>query len=101
MGHDDTRVEYRIDDGEWKPMQRARQPDPRVVGENMRDDEATALRGYDRLPEAAPSEHLWRGALPTNLDAGEHRVQVRAFGVVPDHEVEEVATSYRLVDGAP
>jgi hypothetical protein len=101
MGRDDTRVEYRIDGGEWKPMQRARQPDPRVVAENMRDDEAAALRGYDRLPEATSSEHLWRGTLPTHLDAGEHRVQVRAFGVVPDHDVEEAATSYRLVDGAP
>ena len=101
MGRDDTRVEYRIDDGEWKPMQRVRQPDPRVVAENIRDDEAAALRGYDRLPEATSSEHLWRGALPTHLDAGEHRVQVRAFDVVPHHDVEEVATSYRLVDGTP
>ena len=99
MGRDDTRVEYRIDEGEWKMMQRARQADPRVVAENMRDDETAALRGYDRLPEATSSEHLWRGALPTHLDVGEHRVQVRAF--VPDHDVEEVATSYRLVDGAP
>lgn len=101
MGRDDTRVEYRIDDGEWKPMQRVRQPDPRVVAENIRDDEAAALRGYDRLPEATSSEHLWRGALPTHLDAGEHRVQVRAFDVVPHHDTEEVATSYRLVDGTP
>jgi len=99
MGRDDTRVEYRIDDGEWQPMQRVVQPDPRVVAENMRDDEATALRGYDRLPGASPSTHLWRGTLPTKLDAGKHRVQVRAFGVVPGREVEQVETSYRLDDG--
>ena len=101
MGRDDTRVEYRIDEGEWKPMQRARQPDPRVVAENMRDDETTDLRGYDRLPEATSSEHLWRGALPTHLDTGEHRVQVRALRVLSGHDVEMAATSYRLVDGAP
>lgn len=101
MGRDDTRVDYRIDDGDWKPMQRVRQPDPRVVAENLRDDEAAALRGYDRLPEATPSEHLWRGALPTHLEVGAHRIRVRAFAVVPGHEVEEVETSYRLVDGAP
>lgn len=101
MGHADTRVEYRIDDGEWKPMQRVEQPDPALVAENVRDDEATALRAYDRLPQAAPSAHLWRGTLPTDLEAGEHRVTVRAHGVVPGREYEEATTSYRLVEAAP
>jgi hypothetical protein len=101
MGRDDTRVEFRIDDGEWKPMQRVEQADPRVLEENMRDDAAAALRGYDRLPEATPSAHLWRGALPTNLDAGEHRVTVRAHDVVPGREFEEARTTYRLEEKAP
>ncbi|GAB3352399.1 calcineurin-like phosphoesterase C-terminal domain-containing protein [Lysobacter tyrosinilyticus] len=101
MGHDDTRVEFRIDEGEWKPMQRVVQPDPRVVEENLRDDAVAVLRGYDRLPEAAPSMHLWRGTLPTQLEAGEHHVRVRAFGVVPGHVAEQEATSYRLVEGTP
>jgi hypothetical protein len=101
MGRDDTRVEYRIDDGEWRPMQRVEQPDPRVVGENIRDDQAAALRAYDRLPQAAPSKHLWRGSLPTDLAAGEHRISVRAHGVVPGREFEEIRTSYQLVEGAP
>lgn len=99
MGRDDTHVEFRIDDGEWKAMQRVVQPDPRVVAENMRDDDATALRGYDRLPEAAPSQHLWRGTLPTQLETGEHHVRVRAFDVVPGRESIDAATSYRLMDG--
>ncbi|QNP42232.1 calcineurin-like phosphoesterase C-terminal domain-containing protein [Lysobacter solisilvae (ex Woo and Kim 2020)] len=101
MGRDDTRVEYRIDEGEWKPMQRVEQPDPRLLAENARDDEATALRGFDRLPEASPSMHLWRGPLPTNLQVGSHRVQVRAFHVVPGREVEQVETSYSLFNGEP
>ena len=99
MGRDDTRVEFRIDDGEWKPMQRVEQPDPRVVEENMRDDDAPELRGYDRLPEASASMHLWRAALPTHLEIGVHRVRVRAFGVSPGHETDEAEASYRLVDG--
>ena len=101
MGHSDTRVEYRIDDGAWKPMQRVVQPDPRVVEENIRDDATAVLRAYDRLPEAWPSLHLWRGTLPTDLDPGEHRVRIRAFGLVPGRESEQVETSYRLVEGAP
>lgn len=99
MGRDDTRVEYRIDDGEWKPMQKVVQPDPALLAENMRDDLAGGLRGYDRSPEAEPSQHLWRGALPTELEAGEHPVEVRAF----DRWRGEVraSTRYRLADFAP
>ncbi|MCY1313421.1 hypothetical protein D9M70_639440 [compost metagenome] len=78
MGQDETKVEYRIDEGQWKPMALVRQPDPTLLAENMRDDGADALRGYDRSPEAEPSRHLWRGALPTGLAAGEHRIEVRA-----------------------
>ena len=77
MGDDDTRVEFRVDGGEWKPMKKVMQPDPNLLAENMRDDAADALRGYDRSPEAEPSPHLWRGALPTDLAIGEHEVEVR------------------------
>ncbi len=79
MGMDATRVEYRIDGGAWRAMQRVPAPDPRVVAENVRDDEADTLRAYDRAPQAVPSTHLWRGTLPTDLPAGEHHVEVRAF----------------------
>lgn len=63
MGDDDARVEYRVDDGGWQPMRKVLQPDPGLLAENMKDDEADALRGYDRSPEATASRHLWRGAL--------------------------------------
>ena len=48
-----------------------------IAADALRDDEAAALRGYDRSPEATPSPHLWRGALPTHLSRGEHEVEVR------------------------
>lgn len=98
MGRDDSRVEYRVDGGEWKPMQRVPQPDPRMLAENMRDDAAEALRGYDRSPEAAPSAHLWRGALPTELAIGEHRVEVRAFDAWQGEQ--RAQTRYRLAAAA-
>ncbi|HRN61407.1 MAG TPA: calcineurin-like phosphoesterase C-terminal domain-containing protein [Luteimonas sp.] len=79
MGHDGTRVEYRIDGGDWKPMAKVLAPDPRLLLENARDDLADALRGLDRSPEAEPSTHLWRGALDTKLAAGLHDVEVRTF----------------------
>lgn len=94
MGHDDTRVEYRIARGEWKPMVKVEAPDPRLLVENARDDLADALRSFDRSPEAEPSTHLWRGALDTRLPAGEHEVEVRAFD---DEGLEHRArTAYRL-----
>lgn len=95
MGMDDTRVEYRIDGGAWLPMQRVAAPDPRMVAENVRDDEAAALRAHDRAPQAAISTHLWRGTLPTDLPAGEHRIEVRAFD--PWRGVRGARSSYRLV----
>lgn len=95
MGHAGTRVEYRVDGGEWRPMAQVQRPDPRLLAENARDDLADGLRGYDRSPEAEPSPHLWRGALPTDLPAGEHVVDVRAFD---DWQGEQRArVRYRLV----
>ena len=96
MGEGDTRVEYRIDDGAWKPMQRVIQPDPVLVAQNVADDASDALRGYDRAPEADPSTHLWRGTLPTDLPSGEHRVQVRAFDRWQGEQ--HAQTRYRLDD---
>ncbi len=99
MGDDDTRVEYRVGGGDWKPMKLVRQPDPRLLVENIRDDLAERLRGYDRSPEATPSLHLWRGALPTDLALGEHRIEVRAW----DRWRGELRaqTAYRLETASP
>lgn len=99
MGDDDSRVEFRVDDAAWRPMKKVQQADPRLLAENMRDDEAEALRGFDRSPEAEPSPHLWRGTLPTDLAAGEHRIEVRAL----DRWRGEVraTTSYQLQEAQP
>lgn len=94
MGREDSKVEYRIDGGKWMPMTKALQPDPALVAENMRDDQAPRLRGYDRAPPAGPSPHLWRGALPTDLVVGEHSIEVRTFDAWRGEQ--SAKTSYRL-----
>jgi hypothetical protein len=99
MGMDDSRVAYRIDDGDWRPMRKVLQPDPALLVENVRDDLAEALRGYDRSPEAEPSPHLWRGTLATDLAAGEHRVEVRYLD--PWRGEQRAVTTYRLEDASP
>lgn len=99
MGMDGSRVEYRIDDGDWQPMTKVLQPDPNLLAENVRDNEADNLRGYDRAPEAKPSPHLWRGRLSTDLELGEHQVEVRFFD--PWFGEQRASTSYRLQHAAP
>jgi len=79
MGMDDTRVEYRIDGGQWRPMRKVYRPDPWLLAENARDDASPELRSRDRSVEATFSPHLWRGTLPTSLPEGEHSIEVRAF----------------------
>ncbi len=78
MARPDTVVEARIDDGEWRTMQRVLQPDPLVLQVNADDDRSAVLRAYDRAPEATASGHLWRMALPTDLPVGTYRITVRA-----------------------
>ncbi len=96
MGDATTKVEYRIDDGAWKPMTRVLKPDPRLVLENAADDTADRLRGYDRSAEAVTSTHLWRGVLATDLAFGTHRVEVREFD--PWLGERHAQMSYRLDD---
>ena len=96
MAPNDAVVEYRIDGGAWKSMRRRPGLDPWLVRENLRDDEADALRGYDRSPEAEITPHLWRGALPTDLAPGVHRVEVRYAD--PWRGEQRAEASYRLDD---
>lgn len=99
MARPDTVVEARIDAGDWRPMQRVNQADPRILQINVLDDRSETLRAYDRAPEATPSSHLWRMALPTDLALGTHRITVRARDAWLG-EVEQ-STHYRLQSADP
>jgi hypothetical protein len=79
MGQAGDRVEVRIDGGEWEPMQRVLEADPRLLTINLAADAADHVVGDSRAVEAAVSSHLWRISLPTDLVLGEHRVDVRAI----------------------
>lgn len=99
MGEPDTRVEWRVDGGDWRPMSPSDQPDPALRWQNLLDDASEVLRGYDRLPEAEAGTHLWRATLPTDLGPGDYLLEVRAF----DRWRGEVraSTRYRLETAQP
>src|SRR5690606_28378123 len=99
LGTPDPVAEYRVAGDDWAPMRRVERPDPRLLAENVRDDEAPALRAYDRSPEATPSTHLWRGALPTDLAIGEHVIEVRVND--PWQGEQRARTTYRLQSAQP
>lgn len=96
MGLADSRVEYRIDEGDWLPMKRVAGLDPTLLALNTRDDSAETLLSYDRAVSADVSEHLWRGTLPTHLAVGEHRIEVRAFDRWSGEQ--RASSRYRLAD---
>jgi 3',5'-cyclic AMP phosphodiesterase CpdA len=77
-GHDGWRVEARVDDRTWGPMRRILGWDPTYAEAFLDQDSAARATGDVRLPDPVVCYHLWRGALPADLKAGAHRVQVRA-----------------------
>jgi len=78
MGHGGNTVEYRIDDGDWRPMHYIEAPDPDFLWQLYRWDTTNKLMPGRRPSNAVNSTHLWRGNIPTNLPVGEHRIEVRA-----------------------
>jgi hypothetical protein len=79
MGHSDSRVEYRIDNQDWKPMKFTPAPDPAFVAELYKWDTADTLMAGRRPTEPANSTHLWTALLPENIGLGEHSIEVRAW----------------------
>jgi len=96
MGYKDDRVEYRIDDGAWKPMSHVEAPDPDFVGSLYRWDTTDELMPGRRPSNAVISTHLWRGDIPANLPVGEHRIEVRATDLFGRTFIQQ--STYRLVD---
>jgi len=78
MGHKGSKVEYRIDDDEWKPMRYSKQPDPAYVAELYRWDTADTLFPGRRPTEPADCTHLWWAPLSNNRSLGTHTIEVRA-----------------------
>ena len=96
MGYKDNTVEYRIDGGEWKPMVYTEMADPGFVASLYRWDTTEQLFPGRRPSRAVVSTHLWRGPIPTDLPAGDHRIEVRATDMFGRTFTQQ--SSYQLAD---
>jgi hypothetical protein len=78
IGDKDDLVEYKIDNGDWRPMTWIEAPDPSFLVDVMEWDLMESLEAGRRPSNPVNSTHLWRGAIPTNLPVGMHTITVRA-----------------------
>ena len=85
MGSKNDEVLYRIDNGEWEPMQYLEDYDPNYAHMVYSWDLSDTLINGRRPSNPIDSKHLWHGSLPTKIKAGKHNVEVKVtdmFGKV-------------------
>ena len=78
IGSEQDSLFCKIDDGEWNKMRFTPMHDPFFVREVVDWDFTEELFPGRRPSNPANSTHTWTGSLPTNLEAGEHTVYIRA-----------------------
>lgn len=78
MGSEKDVVEYRLDNGDWKPMTYTREADPRYVAALYRWDASEKLMPGRRPSNPVKSTHLWSVAFPNTKVEGTHTIEVRA-----------------------
>ena len=78
MGSKNDRVEYRFDDGGWKPMTYTETVDPSFFQSVLKWDSETELLQGRRPSNPENSKHIWTAGFPAKLGLGKHRLQVRA-----------------------
>ena len=78
MGTDDSVVEFRIDDGNWKKITKVDDYDPAYYHYVQDWDYTEDVRWERRPSDPVRSYHLWRAAIPYNYPIGIHKIEVRA-----------------------
>jgi len=78
MGSEKDEVLFRIDNGKWKKMTYVLEQDPNFLSTLHKWDNTETLLTGRRPSMAAECKHLWRAAIPMNLTAGEHLIEVKA-----------------------
>jgi hypothetical protein len=96
IGSPDDAVSFRIDEGEWKPMQRVVEPDPTYLHLLHEWDFSDGVIGDRRPSNPVDCQHLWRAAVPTNLAVGKHIIEVKAVDMFGRTLTQK--SSYRIAE---
>ncbi|SDH54275.1 3',5'-cyclic AMP phosphodiesterase CpdA [Flavobacterium omnivorum] len=94
MGSKNDSLHYRIDQGQWIALEYVEEIDPSYAIDVYEWDLIEELIPGRRSSNPIESKHLWRGKIQTNLEIGEHQVEIKAidqFG-----KTHNGGTSYRL-----
>lgn len=94
MGSENDTVLYRIDQGEWKPMEYVEEQDPSYEAELYRWDTSDSLLTGRRASNAIESRHLWKGEIPTKLKEGTHEIEVKAIDMYGEEHTAR--STYKL-----
>ena len=94
MGSKNDKVLYRIDEGDWEEMTFVEEYDPSYVEKVYEWDLAEELMPGRRSSNPVKSTHLWRGNIPTQLEEGEHTIEVKATDMFGRTFTQK--SSYRL-----
>lgn len=96
MGSKNDILKYRVDQGAWKVMEYVEEIDPSYTTDVYEWDLTEVLIPGRRSSNPIISEHLWRGKIPTNLELGEHSIEIKAIDQFGKTYTE--MASYRLVN---
>lgn len=78
MGAENDEVMFRVDGSKWKKMTYVLESDPAFLSLLHKWDNTDSLLTGKRPSIAAECKHLWRAAVPYNLEAGEHTIEIKA-----------------------
>ena len=77
LGSEKTKVEYKVDDQEWKEMGKSDLDDPGYAVYAYEWDEAEKVLDGRRPSNPVKSTHLWKTGVPNNLSVGGHAIEVK------------------------
>ncbi len=90
-GGERHQVEFRLNDGDFQPMQHTLRADP-----FMEDRYLRYLGTDEEVSTPNPSSHIWVADLPDNLEPGVHTVTVRSTD--PYGQVSEASQVFEVAD---
>lgn len=94
MGSEKDEVMFRVDGGKWIQMNYTIEFDPSYLEVLYKWDRTKTVLPGVRPVDARQCSHLWKAPLPSNLEVGEHKIEVRVKDMFGNIYYDE--SSYRV-----